>query len=78
MQIRDANGSLKQSGLESVDFVYLPGKVNKNHRFVSMAYYLIIKILDIFHRLVFHLKHTMGNVRTSQETYYVSTTSATD
>jgi hypothetical protein len=38
---------------------------------------ITITILDIIHRPVFYLKHLMDNVRTSQETYYVSATSPT-
>jgi hypothetical protein len=30
----------------------------------------MITILDIIHRPVFYLKHTMDNFRTSQETHY--------
>jgi hypothetical protein len=35
---------------------------------------ITVTILDIIHRPVFYLKHTMDNVRTSQKTRYVSTT----
>jgi predicted permease len=38
---------------------------------------IVIAILNIIHRPVFYLKHTTGNVRTSQETHYVSATSPT-
>jgi hypothetical protein len=38
---------------------------------------ITIAILDNIHRPVFYLKHTMDNVRTSQETRYASATSPT-
>jgi hypothetical protein len=38
-------------------------------------YIITITILDIIHRPVFYLKHTMGNVRTSQEAHYLSAAS---
>jgi hypothetical protein len=36
-----------------------------------------VTILDIIHRPAFYLKHTIGNVRTSQEAHYISATSPT-
>jgi hypothetical protein len=36
-----------------------------------------VTVLDIIHRPVFYLKHTMDNVRTSQETLFASATSPT-
>jgi hypothetical protein len=47
---------------------------NAIYRLVTTVY---ITILDITHRPAFYLKHTMNNVRTSQERHNVSTTSST-
>jgi hypothetical protein len=33
---------------------------------------ITVTVLDVTYRPVFYLKHTMGNVCTSQETHYVS------
>jgi hypothetical protein len=38
---------------------------------------IISAIMGIIHRLIFYLKHTEDNVRTSQETHYVFATNPT-
>jgi hypothetical protein len=36
-----------------------------------------VTVLDIIHRPVFYLKHTVDNIRTSQEAHHVSAMSPT-
>jgi hypothetical protein len=52
----------------------LAQQVNAIYRLVTMV---TITILDIIRRPAFNIKHTLDNVRTSQETHYISATHPT-
>jgi hypothetical protein len=52
-------------------------QVNAIYRFVRWFINIIVTIVNSIHRHVFYLKHATDNVRTSQETPYVSATSPT-
>jgi hypothetical protein len=51
---------------------YEPSRLMRSTAFWRWFINITVTIMDIIHRPVFYLKHAMINVRTSQETHYVS------